>query len=1492
MCLLTSFENEEDLEGLLDQTFAIITQKWPGLSSLSQQKAYDGVGQVIRDHQSLVQRMLEVLPSFGDIPLMSKYENQLARIRSKMEIPQRFASFSQRCNEENITMVLQALRELLPYTEDNQQWIHDSVSTEQPDPAIVALVRSLLDLCARFGQQHDEIATLATKCLGIIGCIDPIRFDATRASHEMTVLSNFTQASECLDFVTFMLEQVLVRAFHSAPSTRAQSFLSYVMQELLKFSGFRGEATNIYRPQGSQGDETHQKWLQMSENARNTLTPFLTSHYGLNAGATKRPETKSYPIFSLNRTHGSWLRDFTHDLLLRGKGDNAQQIFSVLAKVVRVQDLSVANFLLPFAVANVIIGGMHSDSTDITTEILAVLDSSSVHDVEPNEREILKSCVESVFQVLDYLSRWLHEKRKRVATSRNIAARSGKPIPESEEALDDSQIKSVESVLASIPAEVIAKRSVEVQSLARALLHWEAHIRQQRGKVLPPSGAVSEKDQPLWNRLHKIYANIDEPDGLEGIYAHLDLLGPVEHIQDHQKAGRWAAAESWYEIQLSKLPDHPHLNEDFLKCLSAAGKPHAVLDHAKSLPYILINTPKILGTAAQAAWNTEQWADLHSLLANSTVDSVSNFDVALGTALDAWKSGDEARYRTVMDNLRMTVARSMSRSVTASIQSCHGQLLQLHAMHEIDMLLGEGRPASSAQPLLRRRLEVLGTYISDKQYLLSIHRAVLRLSEAGKGANDSDIAASWSITARLARKSNAKDVAYNAANNAYMLGDDYACFEQARYLWNSGEHRKAISDLVAAIELNSSKSMKDVLPQNAAATSTSLSRGTAAADSKASQQNLLLAKAHLLHAKWLDRGGQTQSSVINTKYQLATRTYTHWEKGLYYLGKFYNKLLESEKSLTASKQSFQYLSGETAKLVIENYLRSLMFGCKYISETMPRLLTLWLEFGTEFERSISKEVPDDTRVRAMETRPKMMETMNKQVKKYGEKVPTYLYYTALNQMLTRISHKDTKVYEILAGIIIRVIAAHPQQGLWPLLAVVKSSKPDRVNRGGYVLSKLKERGKPLRHENNNLDIKQLIAQGQRLADTLLHACNVPVDARTAQVSLTRDLGFNAKVAPCALVVPVEKALTATLPIGGEDVSMKNHRAFPMSREAVTISSFSDEVLVLSSLQRPRKIVVRGSDGRKYGLLCKPKDDLRKDQRLMEFNAVINKSLKKDAESSKRRLYIRTYAVTPLNEECGVIEWVDGLKPMRDILINLYRAKGVKVDYNLLRELLTEASAPGNVDGWRVFTETIIPMYQPILHEWFRELFPSPDSWFGARLRYTRSCAVASMAGHVLGLGDRHGENVLLEESNGGVFHVDFNCLFDKGLTFEKPELVPFRLTHNMVDAFGAYGVDGPFRRSAECAMAVMRANHDALLTTLETFVYDPTADFVGPRKRPVKGVPETPKEVLESVQGKVRGLMRGDSVPLSVQGHVDALIRQATTPRNLCAMYIGWCAFL
>lgn len=76
-----------------------------------------------------------------------------------------------------------------------------------------------------------------------------------------------------------------------------------------------------------------------------------------------------------------------------------------------------------------------------------------------------------------------------------------------------------------------------------------------------------------------------------------------------------------------------------------------------------------------------------------------------------------------------------------------------------------------------------------------------------------------------------------------------------------------------------------------------------------------------------------------------------------------------------------------------------------------------------------------------------------------------------------------------------------------------------------------------------------------------------------------------------------------------------------------------------------------------------------------------------------------------------------------------------------------------------------------------------EAWLGRRETYTRSMAVNSMVGHILGLGDRHPSNVLLDRASGKVVHIDFGDCFEVAMTREKfPERIPFRLTRMVVNA--------------------------------------------------------------------------------------------------------------
>jgi serine/threonine-protein kinase ATR len=131
----------------------------------------------------------------------------------------------------------------------------------------------------------------------------------------------------------------------------------------------------------------------------------------------------------------------------------------------------------------------------------------------------------------------------------------------------DAEIQLVTSFLKSIPAEIIAQRAVECKSYSRALFYWEQHIRNVRGKVKKPDNI-----NVLLERLQDIYTQIDEPDGIEGLSAHLHVLDIDQQILGHRKAGRWSAAQSWYEIKLAEDPDNVDVQVNLLTCLKESGQ--------------------------------------------------------------------------------------------------------------------------------------------------------------------------------------------------------------------------------------------------------------------------------------------------------------------------------------------------------------------------------------------------------------------------------------------------------------------------------------------------------------------------------------------------------------------------------------------------------------------------------------------------------------------------------------------------------------------------------------------------------------------------------------------------------------------------------------------------------------------------------------------------------------------------------------------------------
>lgn len=385
------------------------------------------------------------------------------------------------------------------------------------------------------------------------------------------------------------------------------------------------------------------------------------------------------------------------------------------------------------------------------------------------------------------------------------------------------------------------------------------------------------------------------------------------------------------------------------------------------------------------------------------------------------------------------------------------------------------------------------------------------------------------------------------------------------------------------------------------------------------------------------------------------------------------------------------------------------------------------------------------------------------------------------------------------------------------------------------------------------------------------------------------------------LVPV---VTATIPV--DRSCQYNEGSFPSFR------GLSDSVTVMNGINAPKVVECFGSDGRKYKQLAKSgNDDLRQDAVMEQFFGLVNTFLHNNRDTWKRRLAVRTYKVVPFTPSAGVLEWVDGTIPLGDYLIGSSRAGGAhgrygigNWNYSKCREHMSSAK-----DKRKAFMD-VCTNFRPVMHYFFLEKFLHPADWFVKRLAYTRSVAASSMVGYIVGLGDRHAMNILIDQATAEVIHIDLGVAFEQGLMLKTPERVPFRLTRDIIDGMGITGVEGVFRRCCEETLSVMRTNKEALLTIVEVFIHDPlykwalsplkalqrqkeTEDYDGMNLEGLQEEFEGNKDAaraLMRVKQKLDGYEGGEM--RSIHGQAQQLIQDAIDTDRLSHMFPGWGAWM
>ncbi|KAL6779607.1 ATM1 [Auxenochlorella protothecoides x Auxenochlorella symbiontica] len=586
------------------------------------------------------------------------------------------------------------------------------------------------------------------------------------------------------------------------------------------------------------------------------------------------------------------------------------------------------------------------------------------------------------------------------------------------------------------------------------------------------------------------------------------------------------------------------------------------------------------------------------------------------------------------------------------------------------------------------------------------------------------------------------------------------------------------------------------------------------------------------------------------------------------------------------------------RVALHNYARCLSTGQLYDLPVAFRFVQLWLELGPRIA------------------------WVNDHAAEAFQDAPSHKFLPLVYQVASRLSTDagagaapaaGPGFQAVLTELLERLCRDHPFHALFQVLAL-KNGDRGRDGRRGVsrpgmtyavdhakvaaaeaLVARLKAAGAPPA-------ARELVAQMEMLIDVYIELAAAPAPKDGHPIPFPAALRRSTRAMPR---VPVASASLAVDPsCRYEDVP--------------TLVSFGDRLTFVGGINRPKLVSCVDSAGREHRQLLKSgSDDLRQDAVMQQFFWLLNQLLQADAGARSRRLSLQTYRVVPFSPAAGLLAWVEDTVPLADYLIGPGKRSGAHARYRAPGEYsfeqcwnrMHQAGGAGRRRQREAFDD-VCAHFPPVLQHFFLERFHSPGAWHTARLAYVRSVAAASMAGHVIGLGDRHCQNILLQLRGGEVVHIDLGIAFEQGKFLNTPEVVPFRLTPDLVAAMGPHGVDGVMTRCCEAVLRVVRAHSESVLTVIEVFIHDPlyrwalTVPQAHARQAGNEGggLSEGPgaagvinadaERTILRIKQKLRGAEGGDGDAQGVEGQVQRLLQEAMDPDNLSRMYIGWAPWL
>ncbi|KAK6488070.1 phosphatidylinositol 4,5-bisphosphate 3-kinase catalytic subunit gamma isoform [Huso huso] len=184
--------------------------------------------------------------------------------------------------------------------------------------------------------------------------------------------------------------------------------------------------------------------------------------------------------------------------------------------------------------------------------------------------------------------------------------------------------------------------------------------------------------------------------------------------------------------------------------------------------------------------------------------------------------------------------------------------------------------------------------------------------------------------------------------------------------------------------------------------------------------------------------------------------------------------------------------------------------------------------------------------------------------------------------------------------------------------------------------------------------------------------------------------------------------------------------------------------------KPADSTTRSSDT--IGIIFKDGDDLRQDMLILQILLIMESIW----ETESLDLSLLPYGCISTGNKIGMIEIVKDATTIANI----------------------QQSTVGNTGAFK----------DEVLNQWLGDKCVMEDKFQQAVERFVYSCAGYCVATYVLGIGDRHNDNIMITES-GNLFHIDFGHILGNYKSFLgiSKERVPFVLTPDFLYVMGTFG---------------------------------------------------------------------------------------------------------